>query len=103
MHLAFVIGKASVVRRHFPLAQLLLSEALLYTQDVFGKHHLKYADCLVDYAFYLLNVDEVAKSVQAYEEALKVRLNICKVIINHIVPQFFPGRSEKTCLATTTS
>jgi len=30
----------------------------LRARDVYGENHLKYADCLVDYAFYLLNVDE---------------------------------------------
>ena len=88
-----------MVRRQFSLAHLLLCEALLYAQEIFGKHHLRYADCLMgkylflmqyrylmklkllsnllfffsDFAFYLLNVDEVGKSVQAYQEALTVR------------------------------
>lgn len=60
------------MRRQFSLAHLLLKEALLHAKDIFGKNHLKYADCLFDYAFYLLNVDEVSKSVLAYEEALQV-------------------------------
>ena len=65
-------GKASVLRRQFPKAEILLREALLRARDVYGENHLKYADCLVDYAFYLLNVDGVVKSVQAYEKALTV-------------------------------
>jgi len=69
-------GKANVVRRQFYLAHLLLGEALLYAQEIFGKHHLRYADCLMDFAFYLLNVDEVGKSVQAYQEALSIRESI---------------------------
>merc|ERR1712223_981254 len=69
-------GKANVVRRQFSLAHLLLCEALLYAQEIFGKHHLRYADCLMDFAFYLLNVDEVGKSVQAYQEALTIREKI---------------------------
>merc|ERR1712223_292380 len=69
-------GKANVVRRQFSLAHLLLCEALLYAQEIFGKHHLRYADCRMDFAFYLLNVDEVGKSVQAYQEALTIREKI---------------------------
>lgn len=69
-------GKASVLRREFPKAEILLKEALLRARDVYGETHLKYADCLVDYAFYLLNVDGVTKSVQAYEKALSVREKI---------------------------
>jgi tetratricopeptide (TPR) repeat protein len=69
-------GKASVLRRQFPKAEILLREALLRARDVYGENHLKYADCLVDYAFYLLNVDGVVKSVQAYEKALTVREKI---------------------------
>merc|ERR1711997_832224 len=69
-------GKANVVRRQFYLAHLLLCEALLYAQEIFGKQHLRYADCLMDFGFYLLNVDEVGKSVQAYQEALSIRESI---------------------------
>jgi len=69
-------GKSSVVTRRYPLAQLLLREALLKAHEIYGKDHLKYADCLQDYAFYLLNVDKVGLSVQAYEEALKIRTDI---------------------------
>ena len=66
-------GKSCVVTRRYPLAQLLLREALLKAHEVYGQQHLKYADCLQDYAFYLLNVDKVGLSVQAYEQALHVR------------------------------
>ena len=72
----FFIGKSSVVTRRYPMAQLLLREALLKAHEIYGKDHLKYADCLQDYAFYLLNVDKVGLSVQAYEEALQIRTDI---------------------------
>ena len=32
-----------------------------------GKDHPKFAECLSDYAFYLLNVDGVAASVDVYK------------------------------------
>lgn len=66
-------SKASVVRRQFAKAEILIQEAVLLAREIYGECHPKYADCLVDYGFYLLNVDGVAKSVQAYETALKVR------------------------------
>ena len=72
-------GKASVLRREFPKAEILLREALLRARDVYGENHLKYADCLVDYAFYLLNVDGVTKSVQAYEKALSVSIHLIMI------------------------
>ena len=67
-------GKSCVVTRRYQLAQLLLREALLKAHEIYGQHHLKYADCLQDYAFYLLNVDKVGLSVQAYEQALNVSI-----------------------------
>lgn len=45
---------------------------------------LQYADCLVDYGFYLLNVDGVAKSVQAYKTALIVRQLIINLFIKSV-------------------
>ena len=73
-----------MVTRRYPLAQLLLREALLKAHEIYGKDHLKYADCLQDYAFYLLNVDKVGLSVQAYEEALKVRKKILWIPNNSV-------------------
>ena len=32
-----------------------------------GDNHPKYAECLVDYGFYLLNIDAVAASVTVYQ------------------------------------
>ncbi len=65
-------GKASVVRRQFTRARILLEQAMLYAKDRYGWDHLRYADCLMEYAFYLLNVDEAARSVEVYTEALSV-------------------------------
>lgn len=36
----------------------------------FGENHQKYADSLLDYGFFLLNVDAIVKSVQAYKVIL---------------------------------
>lgn len=32
----------------------------------FGESHQKYADTLLDYGFFLLNVDDIVRSVHAY-------------------------------------
>ncbi len=40
---------------------------------MFGDDHPKYAECLSDLGYYLLNVDQVGKSVQAYETAARLR------------------------------
>ena len=65
-------SKACVVRREFSKAEILIHEAVLLAREIYGEHHPKYADCLADFGFYLLNVDGVSKSYQAYDSALKV-------------------------------
>ena len=67
-------SKACVVRREFSKAEILIHEAVLLAREIYGEHHPKYADCLADFGFYLLNVDGVSKSYQAYDQALKVSL-----------------------------
>ena len=66
-------SKACVVKRLFAKAELLIRAAVSLAREVFGSSHPKYADCLVDYGFYLLNVDSIRKSLQAYRNALEVR------------------------------
>ena len=65
-------SKACVVKRLFAKAELLIQAAVGLAREVFGTSHPKYADCLVDYGFYLLNVDSIRKSLQAYRNALEV-------------------------------
>ena len=40
-----------------------------------GKHH-KYSDSLLDYGFFLLNVDAISQSVQVYQVALDIRQSV---------------------------
>lgn len=40
----------------------------------FGCDHPKYADTLIDYGYYLLNVDAIHLSVKVYKEAFRTRL-----------------------------
>lgn len=67
-------AKACVLKRQFQRARLLLVQAIKIAATTFGRRHYKYADALMDFAFYLLNVDAIAKSVQIYKEALKIRV-----------------------------
>ena len=45
---------------------MLISQAVLRARNSFGKNHQKYADALLDYGFFLLNVDTIARSVDVY-------------------------------------
>lgn len=66
-------AKACVVKRKFQCANLLIKQAVARARKVFGESHLKYSDTLMDYGFFLLNVDSTTKSVSVYEQALKIK------------------------------
>ncbi|KAH8362623.1 hypothetical protein KR200_010805 [Drosophila serrata] len=69
-------AKACVVKRDFARANLLICQALRRARAHFGPTHQKYGDTLLDYGFFLLNVDSVFQSVNVYKEALAVRRGI---------------------------
>ncbi|XP_065054288.1 amyloid protein-binding protein 2-like [Rhopilema esculentum] len=69
-------AKTSIIKRMFKQAGLLVKYAVQLTRQVFGECHPKYAECLTDYGFYLLNVDAVAASVDAYQAALEIRRKV---------------------------
>ena len=74
-----VLRQASIVcvrKREFAKAEILVKQALGISKTVFGDTHVKYADSLIDYGFYLLNVDRLTASVEVYQKALKVRETI---------------------------
>ncbi|XP_012282541.1 amyloid protein-binding protein 2 [Orussus abietinus] len=77
-------GKACIVKREFQRAGLLIQQASYLARQVFGPHHLKYSDALVDYGFYLLNYDSFVDSVSVYEEALQIRRKIFGRLSLHI-------------------
>ena len=68
-------SKACTVKREFRKAEMLVKHSLLLTKATFGAEHVKYADCLVNYGFYLLNVDRISTSVDVYRTARDIRLN----------------------------
>jgi len=67
-------SKACVVKREFSKAEMLVKQAVCLSKSQYGTNHVKYADCLIDYGFYLLNVDCITQSMQVYKNALDVRL-----------------------------
>lgn len=66
-------AKACVVKRKFQCANLLIKQAVARARKVFGESHLKYSDTLMDYGFFLLNVDSTTKSVNVYQQALEIK------------------------------
>lgn len=68
-------SKSCVVKRDFAKAEILVKQAVGISKTVYGDTHTKYADSLIDYGFYLLNVDCITASMQVYQQALKVRKN----------------------------
>jgi len=81
-------SKSCVLKREFAKAEMLIKQAVCLCREEFGTAHAKYADVLIDYGFYLLNIDSIGPSMQVYQNALTVRLeyfggNNLKVGIAH--------------------
>ena len=47
-----------------------------FCRENFGPKHHKYSDALLDYGFYLLNVDAICQAVQVYQAALDIRIAV---------------------------
>lgn len=77
-------AKACVLKREFKKAGLLIKQAVMIATEVFGDKHPKYADTLIDYGFYLLNVDAISQGVQVYQTALDVRQSVFGGINLHV-------------------
>lgn len=69
-------GKSCVVKRQYKRANLLITMAVSKTVAMFGRGHQRYADALLDYGFYLLNVDLIVNSVNVYSEALEIKKRV---------------------------
>ncbi|XP_033748176.1 amyloid protein-binding protein 2-like [Pecten maximus] len=69
-------SKACVVKREFNKAETLIKHAVHYARTMFGGQHPKYSDALLDYGFYLLNVDSITAAVQVYQMALDIRQSV---------------------------
>lgn len=70
------VAKSCVVKRQFQLASMLIKQAVCRARTSFGINHQKYADALLDYGFFLLNVDSIANSVAVYTEAHEI---LCRI------------------------
>lgn len=66
------VAKSCVVKRQFQSASMLIKQAVCRARVSFGINHQKYADALLDYGFFLLNVDSIANSVAVYTEAHEI-------------------------------
>ncbi|XP_061387956.1 amyloid protein-binding protein 2 [Musca vetustissima] len=66
-------AKACVVKRDYQRANILICQAKSRAKKTFGANHQKYADTLLDYGFFLLNVDSPYQSVNVYKEALDIK------------------------------
>ncbi|KAJ7990111.1 hypothetical protein DPEC_G00296930 [Dallia pectoralis] len=69
-------SKACVVKREFRKAEQLIKHAVFQAREHFGHKHPKYSDTLLDYGFYLLNVDNICQSVAIYQTALDIRQSV---------------------------
>jgi hypothetical protein len=55
---------------------MLIQQAVGSARSTFGSNHQKYAEALLDYGFFLLNVDSISSSVAIYKEALEI---LCRI------------------------
>jgi len=69
-------AKVCVVRREFKKAELLVKFAVQHAREHFGVKHQKFSDALIDYGFYLLNVDLICQAVKVYQSALDIRISV---------------------------
>ncbi|XP_035242367.1 amyloid protein-binding protein 2 [Anguilla anguilla] len=69
-------SKACVAKREFGKAEQLIKHAVFLAREHFGQKHPKYSDALLDYGFYLLNVDNICQSVAVYQTALDIRQSV---------------------------
>ena len=54
----------------------------------FGCNHPKYADTLIDYGYYLLNVDAINLSVKVYRVSISKHLSCIQVVKTFVLPGF---------------
>ncbi|EPY86534.1 amyloid protein-binding protein 2 [Camelus ferus] len=71
--------EACVVKREFKKAEQLIKHAVYLARDHFGSKHPKYSDTLLDYGFYLLNVDNICQSVAIYQEAEEMHIKAIQI------------------------
>lgn len=60
----------------------------LFFRQHFGCNHPKYADTLIDYGYYLLNVDAINLSVKVYRVSISKHLSCIQVVKTLVFPGF---------------
>ncbi len=75
VHILRQAAKVCVVKREFKKAELLIKHAIFLVRENFGTRHPKYSDILLDFGFYLLNIDSISQSTVVYQQALDIRLS----------------------------
>ena len=48
----------------------------MFCREVFGTKHHRYSDALLDYGFFLLNIDSICQAVKVYQMALDIRVAV---------------------------
>ncbi|XP_067935833.1 amyloid protein-binding protein 2-like [Watersipora subatra] len=69
-------SKGFVVKRNLKLAGRIIKKAMKLAHVHYRCNHPKYADAMMDYGFYLLNLDHVSSAVSVYKKALQIRQHI---------------------------
>lgn len=70
-------SKSCIVKRHFKKAELLIKQAFVLARQMYEiDGHPQFSNTLMDYGFYLLNVDSVKESIKIYEQALAIRKEV---------------------------
>uniref|UniRef100_A0A673BE30 Uncharacterized protein n=1 Tax=Sphaeramia orbicularis TaxID=375764 RepID=A0A673BE30_9TELE len=77
-------SKACVVKREFRKAEQLIKHAVFLAREHFGHKHPKYSDTLLDYGFYLLNVDNICQSVAIYQVSCNIFLCLVTLLTTEV-------------------
>uniref|UniRef100_A0A8C6SY91 Amyloid beta precursor protein (cytoplasmic tail) binding protein 2 n=1 Tax=Neogobius melanostomus TaxID=47308 RepID=A0A8C6SY91_9GOBI len=87
-------SKACVVKREFRKAEQLIKHAVFLAREHFGHKHPKYSDTLLDYGFYLLNVDNICQSVAIYQTNIHVATAHEDLAYSSYVHQYSSGKFD---------
>ena len=71
----------------------------LFFRQHFGCNHPKYADTLIDYGYYLLNVDAINLSVKVYRVSISRHLSCILVVKTLVLPGFCKTPAQPFFLA----
>ena len=66
-------SRTYVVKQQYSKAAVMIQTAVVMSMETWTDSHPKTADALVDYGFYLMNIDEIEKSQKVYMKACNVR------------------------------